>query len=70
MNICFVQITNLFEQWACGSLQSTRVFTDQWPDCTCVVMCYQFESPGLSDSISISYVGRPYGDRAGDCLSV
>ena len=42
----YFQISNLFEQWACGSLQTVRVFTDQWPDCTCVVMFYQFDLPG------------------------
>ena len=40
------QMSDLLEQWSCGSLETTRVFTDQWPDCTCVLLFHHFESPG------------------------
>ena len=44
-----LQLRCLINKWVAGEI-TARVFTDQWPDCTCVVVLYQEWLPQATSS--------------------
>ena len=64
-----VQIRCLVEKWVAGEI-AARVFTDQWPDCTCVVVLYQEWLPQHGEATNSKLIPRHYDTRFAAILDV